>query len=454
MTADALTTGPSATTAPISGPERFASARTGWTITGILFTLSLISVLDRNILTLLVAPVKRQFDLSDIQISLLLGAAFAVPYGALSIPVGWAVDRFQRRYIIAAGVTAWSLATAATGLARSYEALFLARCCVGAGDASLGPANASILSDVFPRNKLALPMAIASMGFKAGQGAALAVGAFLLLYIAPEARYDLPLIGELAGWQLLFVIVGLPGMLFVPLIFMIAEPKRQSIGIMSSDADTGFKGYMRFVKAHIGFFLPHHLSVLLLIAMSYTVIAWMPAFLTRVHGWSEGQAGAWLGAAFLVGPLVGMPLHGAIADYLYGRGWRDIHMRYTMVATAIGAPVAIATFLVPSAQASVILAGAYIFIVSGYVSLPGTALISHIPSRLRGKASSILGLVCSTTGTVLGPLAVGVVTDVVFGDPMKVGYSMLICIAVFAPLVVLLSAATLKPLRQMAAVSH
>jgi MFS family permease len=437
-----------------STAHEYTSRRTAWTITFILFTLSLISVLDRNILTLLVEPVKRHFSLTDVQMSLLIGAAFAVPYGALSIPVGWAVDRFQRRYIIAAGVTTWSFATVATGLASSFTGLFVARCFVGVGDASLGPANGSILSDVFPRNKLALPMAIASMGFKAGQGAALIAGGLLLGFIAPTAIYTVQAVGDLAGWQILFIIVGLPGLLFVPLIFMIAEPARHASGVQQDDAKSGFPAYFRFVRSHVRFFLPHHLGFLLQIAMSYTMIAWMPAFLTRTYGWSEGLAGAWLGTAFLIGPLIGMPLHGALADFLYRRGWSDIHMRYSAISVALGMPLAIAALLAPTPEMSVTLAGIYVFLISGYASLPGTALVSHLPSRLRGKAAAMLGLVCSTTGTILGPLMVGVVTDVVFRDPKMVGYSIMTCIIVLAPLVVVLMAASLKPLRQMAAEGH
>ncbi len=436
---------------PSTPTEEFPSAATAWSLVAILFCLSIISVLDRNVLTLLVEPVKRHLGISEIQMSLLLGAAFAVPFGVLSIPVGWAVDRFPRRYIIAAGITTWSIATIATGLVRSYDALFVARSCVGAGDATLAPSNSSLISDLFPRDKLALPMAIASMGFKAGQGAALLIGAALMLRIAPEAAYDLPILGELQGWQVIFVAVGLPGLLFVPAIFLIREPARRTTLEPGAGNSASFSGYFRFMRHNWRLFLPHHLGVLLLIALSYTVIAWMPAFLTRVYGWSESTAGGWLGTAFLAAPLLGMPLHGALADHLFRRGWRDIHMRYPMLATTLGAPLAISAFLVPHPETAVVLAGLFIFVVSGYVSLPITALMSVLPNHFRGKAAAIVGLVCATSGTVLGPLAVGTVTDVIYGDPRLVGHSIITCIAVLAPLVIGLFALTLAPLRGLAA---
>ena len=238
---------------------------------GILFMLSIISVLDRNIITLLVGPIKQHFALSDVQMSLLIGAAFSVPFGVLSIPLGWAIDRFERRPIVAIGIAVWSVATMATGLARSFAVLFAARCCVGAGDATLAPANASLLSDLFPRTRLALPMALASMGFKAGQGAALIVGGLLTLWIAPTAVYDLALLGQVKGWQLIFIVVGLPRLLFIPLIYSVREPLRRGGDPARSEDEASYGDYLRFIRSEPRFFVGHHLGVLLLISMAYTL---------------------------------------------------------------------------------------------------------------------------------------------------------------------------------------
>jgi MFS family permease len=414
---------------------------------GILFMLSIISVLDRNIITLLVGPIKSHFGLTDVQMSLLIGAAFSVPFGVLSIPLGWAIDRLERRPIVAVGIAVWSLATIATGLARTYAELFVARCCVGAGDATLAPANSSLLSDLFPRHKLALPMALASMGFKAGQGAALIVGGMLTLWIAPGATYDVAFLGVMKGWQLIFVVVGLPGLLFIPLIFSVREPIRRGVDFSRATGEASYSDYMRFVRGHLRFFVGHHLGVLLLITMAYTLIAWMPSYLTRVYGWSENMAGGSLGTAFLVGPLLGMPLHGAVADWLFRRGLKDAHLRYPLFAVLLAAPVGIVALMVSSPMLAVLLAGLYTFIISGYVSLPLTALVGITPSRLRGKAAAILGLGCVTTGTLIGPLMVGFLTDRVFGDPRMVGYSIMICIACLAPMIAACFGLALGPLR-------
>lgn len=428
-------------------PIPYPSAGTAWSMVGILFMLSIISVLDRNIITLLVGPIKQHFDLTDVQMSLLIGAAFSVPFGVLSIPLGWAIDRFERRPIVAVGIAAWSIATMATGMARNYTELFIARCIVGAGDATLAPANSSLLSDLFPRHKLALPMALASMGFKAGQGAALIVGGMLTVWIAPNVIYDVVAFGQIKGWQLIFVVVALPGLLFIPLIFSVREPLRRGVDPARTKDEASYRDYIRFIRDHPRFFLGHHLGVLLLITMAYTLIAWMPSYLTRVYGWDEKTAGSLLGTAFLVGPLAGMPVHGALADWFFRRGIKDIHLRYPLMAVLTAAPIGITAFLVSSPEVAVLLAGLYTFVISGYVSLPLTALVGITPSRLRGKAAAILGLACVTTGTLIGPLLVGLLTDKVFHDPKMVGYSIMICIACLAPLIAACFALALKPLR-------
>ncbi|MFA7387816.1 MAG: MFS transporter, partial [Thiohalobacteraceae bacterium] len=349
--------------------------------------------------------------------------------------------------IVAAGIAVWSFATVATGMARTYTELFIARCFVGAGDATLAPANSSLLSDLFPRQKLALPMALASMGFKAGQGAALIVGGLLTLWIAPTVIYDVPLLGDLKGWQLIFVVVGLPGLLFIPLIYSVREPLRRGTDPTRGRDGASYRDYIRFIRDNPRFFAGHHLGVFLLITMAYTLIAWMPSYLTRVHGWDETTAGSLLGSAFLVGPLIGMPIHGAATDWLFRRGISDAHLRYPLFAVLLGAPVGITALLVDSPNTAVMLAGLYTFVISGYVSLPLTALVGITPSRLRGKAAAFVGLACATTGTLAGPLLVGLLTDKVFRDPLMVGTSIMICIACLAPTIALCFGIALKPLR-------
>ena len=424
-------------------------ARVRWTFVAILFCLSIVSVIDRHMLTLLVAPIQARFSLSDVQMGMLIGLAFALPHGLFSIPIGWVVDRHPRRAIIAVGLTIWSLATAATGLARSYTGLFAARATCGFGEASIIPSQGSILGDLFPREKLALATSIASMGFKAGQGMALLIGGLLTFYILPAEAMTVPLLGEVQGWQIIFMLIGLGGLLFVPLIFCVPEPlRRSSPGSTTSDEPT-FRAYFAFIRAHPRFYLCHHLGFLAFVSMAVAVSTWTPAYLIRHFGWTESQTGAWLGATLLIAPILGMPIHGMIVDRLYQRGWHDIHIRYPMISAVIGAPIAILGFSVGDPRLAVLLVGLYLFIISNYASLPLTAVIALLPSNLRGKAVAIVMVCCGAGGSILGPLIVGTINDLLYGDPKMIGKAVILSLALLAPLIFALFYATLKPLRAM-----
>jgi MFS family permease len=429
------------------GPDY--SARVRWTFVAILFCLSIVSVIDRHMLTLLVVPIQTRFGLSDVQMSVMIGLAFALPNGLFSIPIGWAVDRYSRRAIIAAGLAVWSLATAATGFARSFTALVAARATVGFGEASIFPSQGSILGDLFPREKLAFATSIASMGFKAGQGMALLIGGLITFYILPAELMTVPLLGQVQGWQAIFLLIGMGGLMFVPLIFCVPEPLRRSASGSAGSEEPTFRAYFAFIRANPRFYLCHHLGFLAFVSMAVAVSTWTPAYLIRHFGWSESMTGAWLGAAILIAPILGMPIHGAIVDWLYRRGWHDIHIRYPMVSAAIGAPIAMLAFSVGDPRLAVLLVGVYLFIISNYASLPLTAVIALLPSRLRGKAVAIVMLCCGAGGSILGPLIAGTINDLLYGDPKMIGNAVIWSLALLAPLIFALFYATLKPLRAM-----
>jgi MFS family permease len=180
------------------------------------------------------------------------------------------------------------------------------------------------------------------------------------------------------------------------------------------------------------------------------VVAWTPAFLMRVHHLSPELTGAWLGAAFMFGPLIGLPIHGAVADYLLRRGWKDVHLRYPLIMVCIGSPVGIAAYLVSTPEIAVVLSGAFVLITSFYMSLPLAAVMSITPSLLRGKAAAMIGLIASA-GAALGPIVVGLFTDELFGRDEAVGQSIVLNIAILAPIIALLYWMALRPLREFTA---
>lgn len=428
----------------------YPPARVGWTAVVVLFFFTVLSVLDRNLLTLLVGPVKADLGVSDVQLGLLYGLAFAFFYAVAGLPAGWMIDRFERRLVIFWGVMVWSFATLMTGFSRGYASLFGARALVGAGEAVLVPGSHSMIADLFPREKLATPISVSAMGIKVGQGLALLIGGGLTALFDPHATYTLPLVGDMRGWHLIFLVVGAPGMLAAFLIFLIPEPARR-LPPQRKAGEAGFGVYFQFVRRNLRFYIGHHLGVLVYGVTALSIITWAPAWLSRVHGWSESQIGLWLGTSLLIGTCAGIPLHGLIADKLFARGVHDIHMRYTAISAIVGLPIAFAIFNVSDPRLSVALIGLLLFVISTYVGLAVAAVQTVVPGDLRGKASAVMLLVIGMGAQILGPLGVALLTDHWFGDPKKVGSAILTCLMIGLPLTTAILSLTLSPMRRMVA---
>lgn len=438
--------------APAGDGKDYPSPIVGWAVVFILFALVVLSVLDRNILTLLVQPIKDDLGISDVEFSLLFGLAFSLSYAVAAIPAGWMIDRFDRRIVIFFGVAIWSIATAWTGFARTFEALFVARTGVGAGEATLSPGQQSMLADLFPRERLTLPLSVSALGLKVGGGAALIIGGALSAVFPPTEIVTLPMIGALKGWQLIFLAVGLPGLLLATLIFLVREPKRRKLD--ATAATPGFIPYFRVIASNLRFYIGHHLGQAAFVAVVVGVTAWAPAYFSRIHGWSETQIGLALGSAMLWGPVFGLPLHGYLADKLFQRGMLDIHMRYSIWAALLGIPIGASAFFVSDPVLACILIGVFFFVICVYASLPTVSVQSVLPSDMRGKAASIMLIIIGSGGTTLGPLAIASVTDFYFHNDADVGKAIATVIVAGLLIVAGLFALTLNPIRaRMAAVA-
>jgi MFS family permease len=210
-----------------SNAQPYPSAAAAWYTVAILFMFYWLSILDRLIISLLVKPIRQDLNISDFELSLLQGFAFGIFYAICGLPLGWLVDRMSRRKIIYFGVTVWSFATFSCGLARNYFQLFLSRVGVGAGEASLSPAAYSLLADSFPPQKLTLAITIFGLGSLIGTGMAYALGGMVVEMASNGDPVILPLIGEAKPWQLVFMVIGLPGVLLALLAFTLREPVRR-----------------------------------------------------------------------------------------------------------------------------------------------------------------------------------------------------------------------------------
>ncbi|MFK7915999.1 MAG: MFS transporter, partial [Pseudomonadales bacterium] len=182
-----------------------------WYVIFVLLLAQTFSFLDRMIMGLLVGPIRATFEISDTQYSLLAGLAFSLFYAIMGLPLARIADNGNRRNLIAAGIAVWSAMTAICGLARSFWGLFLGRVGVGVGEATLGPAAYSMISDYFPRSQLGRALSVYTMGVTIGSGLAYMGGGAVVNYVSAMGQISLPLLGDVHGWQLTFFIVGLPG---------------------------------------------------------------------------------------------------------------------------------------------------------------------------------------------------------------------------------------------------
>jgi MFS family permease len=412
-----------------------------WYVVAVLLIAYTLSFIDRMILSLLVGPIRADLGISDTQMSLLMGFAFAIFYSALGIPLGWLADRRARRGLIVAGIAAWSVMTAACALARGYAGLFLTRIGVGVGEATLSPAAYSILGDYFPREKLGRAMAVYSIGVPLGSGIALVAGSLVVKFVTEGPAVDLPLLGALAPWRLTFLWIGLPGLLVALLVALtVREPRR--LGAVS---ETPHGDFTAFLRAHPAAIAAHFSGMSLVALVMYGAMAWIPQFLHRTYAMPVPQAGLWFGVATAVCGACGLLLGGWLADTLYRRGFKDAHLRVIRLNAIILAPLFIGMALAPTAAIALTLMIVGMLAGTIHGGVAGAALQLITPNRLRARMVALYFLVANLVGLGLGPTAIALVTDLVFHDDAALRYGLAIVTAVALPLSAVILTLGLKP---------
>ncbi len=425
----------------------FEDPRRGYLALGVFLVLYALAYLDRHVLNLMVEPIRRDLGATDFQISLLQGIAFVAFFSLSGLPLGWAVDRYPRRIVVFCGIIFWSVAAAAGAFATRYWHLLLARFGVGAGEAALAPAAYSILADLFPPARLGFAMAIFSSGAIVGGAISLAAGGLIVGLASEGAVYVVPFLGEFSAWQLVFLVTGAPGLLLVFLIFLVSEPKRRATALTDRTAGPNLFEGLRFMASQRGFFSAHLAGFSLLNLVAYSWIAWSPTFLARTLGWSIPKVGLILGAATLIGGLVGMLGSGRLADHLFRRGVADAHLRiYVYAALGLGALIVTAG-LVPQTTV-VVVCVVLASVITPFIAVAATALQITTPARYRGQVSAVFLLVYNIVGAGLGPVIVAAFTDYVFAEDARIGWSLAASAAIFTPLASLCFARGLAPMRR------
>jgi len=411
-----------------------------WMIVAAFLVAYVFSFIDRLIIGLMVEPLKRDLGLTDTQISLLQGLAFAVLYTAAGLPIGRLVDRRSRISIAAAGIALWSAMTAACGLAQGYWQLFLARIGVGIGEATLSPAAYSLFADLFERRRLGLALGIYNLGSAIGGGLAMIVGGLIVQFASSQATVSAPFLGELRPWQLTFIYVGLPGLLVALWVALLPEPARRNA---DGSAKTGTHAavplheVIAFGKQRIRSLGGHHLGVALSNLSGFAIVSWMPVMLMRAYGWTIAEAGLAIGFALIVGGLVGLMGGGWLSDRLFRKRGTGGRMQLCLTASVIGIPAAAMLGNVDDAYIAVALFTIAYVCSIGPISPAVAALQELAPPQLRGQMSAFYLFVVNIIGITVGSTAVALLTDNVFTEPDGIRHSL----SVVSPLALLLAAA-------------
>ena len=367
----------------------------------ILFLTYVLNFLDRQLMTILLEPIKREFDASDTAMGFLTGFAFALFYATLGIPVAHLADRWSRRNVIAISITLWSGMTALCGAATSFWQLALFRIGVGVGEAGGTPPSHSLIADYFPPEQRSTALSIHATGTQFGVLIGMLGGA---------------VIAEAYGWRMAFVIFGIPGLLVGMLIALtVREPVRKDAPVQGAIwAD------IKSVWQLPGFFLISCAGALTGLA-GYGLGAWSPSFLIRSHGLSLVEAGLMLGITGAVGGILGAVIGGVLCDRLSQRDLRW-QLWFPSLGAFASAPFMFAFVLWPESQAwtvgDITVPVAMVFMLFGGVIAafwigPTYAAVQNLaPAHRRTQASALFLFMFNLIGLGLGPLVIGVLSDI------------------------------------------
>ncbi|MFC0304125.1 MFS transporter [Rhizorhabdus histidinilytica] len=410
-------------------PDNYRAPAAWWAV-AVTMIFQIVSMIDRQVVSVLIPEMRADLGLNDFQISMVQGMAFALFYGAMGLIIGALVDRHSRQKIMFTGIVLWSIAAAATGFARNYVQLFVARLFVGFGEGAISPAAQSLLSGIFPRGKLATPMSCFTAAGVIGISLSYALGGLLL------DRFTVaPLGGVLEGmapWRQVLVVTGAPGVAVALLAFTLREPKRAGTPPPQRH-EASWGSFFGYIRANARLMLGVILGSALVAMMTQAAMSWTPTYARRVLGVSAGEVGTIMSLAVGLGGVIGGIALGLVIDHWFRRGVHDIALRLLAIAALTVPPLIALCFLAD--DATILFGGITLMMLTmGAIFGPTLAAVQMIaPPAMRGRFGALVVLASNLFGFAFGPMLVGAITDYGFGDPNKIGVSVAIVLVLVCP---------------------
>lgn len=431
-------------------PPAAVDAKAGagaWYAVGFLTVAASLSTIDRQVLALLIGPIKRDLAIDDSQVGLLGGLAFTLLYTVFALPAAWIADQRSRRLVAAGAILVWSLMTVACGMAGQFSTLFLARMGVGLGAAALAPAAYSMMSDQFPKRTLPIAVGVFTAAPFIGVGFASIVGGQLAQRFESSGGAVLPVLGLMKSWQIVFVLLGLAGVgLALAGVLTLKEPRRKGRVAGAAQTPLTLREIMAFLRARgrfLGLFFTGYVALSI---QGWCLFFWVVEFLVRERALPHGRAGLIYGVmAFGLG-LAGSIASGRLATTRLARRRTDGILRLVLYSALALAPLAVVMPLVPRAWQVLTLLAPITFLMGWPGGLGMSALQFIVPNELKGRIIAIYLLIVNFISLTLGPWLGGLISDRLFSG-RSLGGSLSVMAAVDYPIAVVCLALCLKPFR-------
>lgn len=416
---------------PIDADPPQAGTAYVWFVVLALSLLQIGSYIDRQVINLLVEPMRRDFAVNDTQVSLLLGFAFSLFYALMAVPIGRLADSYSRVVILVISVLFWSVATLGCMIASGYWGLFLARTMVGLGEAAVVPAAFSMLSDYFRPGKLAIATGTVTGASFLGSGIALALGGTVIASLPTTPLVSVPLFGEIRSWQLAFGFASVPSLVFLTLFFFVQEPVRR--GQAAAAPAATLRESLAYLANDKSLWLSVFLGMALVNCYQYGLTAWVPTFFMRTYGWTPAEIGNVFGIIFVVFGMLGTVSGGWLCDFFFNRIGRRAFMVMPLISATFAIPLVIAFALAGDADVSALLLAPLTYFGTLSFGAVIASIPSLVPNRMRAQLVAAYMLLGTIFGQGGGPWFIALFTAYVFKDPQMIrGSIAIVCPAILA----------------------